>query len=123
MTTTNNYQKIYDRLKKNLKKYEEKFTVLSNTNNNYSLEGTYSERFEKNLWFGGVEIRKNYVSYHLMPVYMYKELSQTVPESLKKRMQGKSCFNFNTYSEELFNEIEKFTDKCYKEFVKRGDNI
>lgn len=34
------------------------------------------------LFLGSVEIRKNYVSFHVFLVYR------------KKRMQGKGCFNF-----------------------------
>jgi len=48
----------------------------------------------KPLFFGAVQTRKNYVSYHLMPVYVNPALLSTVSPELKKRMQGKSCFNF-----------------------------
>ena len=117
------FQLIFDRLKKIFKKYEKELSVIVDNNKSYSLEGPFSEVFNRTLWFGAIEIKKNYVSYHLMPVYMYKNLSESVPENLKKRMQGKSCFNFKTYNEELFKEMEKFTDKCFKEFKKRGDKI
>ena len=52
----------------------------------------------REVWFGAVGERKNYVSYHLMPVYAFPELLKKVSPELegrKKRMQGKSCFNFN----------------------------
>src|SRR4051812_40268504 len=48
------------------------------------------------LWFGGVEIRKAYVSYHLMPVYARPGLLEGLSDGLKKRMQGKACFNFKS---------------------------
>ena len=48
------------------------------------------------MWFGAVKIGKSYVSYHLMPLYMNARLTNTISPALKKRMQGKSCFNFKT---------------------------
>jgi len=34
------------------------------------------------------------VSFHLMPLYMSASLEKQIPPALKKRMQGKTCFNF-----------------------------
>ena len=39
---------------------------------------------------------KAYVSFHLVPIYMCPELQKSVSPALKKRMQGKACFNFTT---------------------------
>lgn len=61
------------------------------------------------LWFGGVRMGKNYVSFHLMPVYACPELLKGMSPQLKKRMQGKACFNFTTVDEELMGELEKLT--------------
>ena len=46
------------------------------------------------MFFGAVVTGKAYVSYHLMPLYTCPWLVKTVSADLKKRMQGKSCFNF-----------------------------
>ncbi|RJP60641.1 MAG: hypothetical protein C4543_04800 [Ignavibacteriales bacterium] len=123
MTSTNDFKIIFDRLKENFNKYDKELNVLKDEKENYSLEGFFSERFKKNLWFGGVEVKKNYVSYHLMPIYMYKDIVKNIPKNLKKHMRGKSCFNFKSYDESLFAEMEKFTDLCFREFKKRGDKI
>ena len=123
MPAEKDFKPIFERLKKNFKKHEKNLKVLADKENDYTLEGDYSEKYKKNLWFGGLQIKKNYVSYHLMPVYMYKDLAEEIPENLKKKMQGKSCFNFKKYDEDLFKEMEKFTDKCFKEFKKRGDDV
>ena len=61
------------------------------------------------MWFGSIQIRKNYVSYHLMPVYSHRELREKVSPGLAKRMQGKSCFNFKTPDPALFDELERLT--------------
>ena len=61
------------------------------------------------MWFGAIQIKKNYVSYHLMPVYSHRELREKVSPDLAKRMQGKSCFNFKTPARALFDELERLT--------------
>jgi hypothetical protein len=61
------------------------------------------------MWFGGVQTMKNYVSYHLMPVYSHASLAATIPPDLKKRMQGKSCFNFKAEDPALFEQLEALT--------------
>jgi hypothetical protein len=56
-----------------------------------------------------VEVRKNYVSYHLMGIYMNPKLEAKLSGSLRARMQGKSCFNFKEVDEALFQELGKVT--------------
>jgi len=61
------------------------------------------------MWFGGVRTMKAYVSYHLMPVYSHAALAATIPPALKRRMQGKSCFNFKVLDPALFDQLEALT--------------
>ena len=80
--------------------------LLRDEPGNYSL-ATHGVR-EKDgyrTWFGGAEIRKNYVSAHVMPVYIYPELLDGISPALRKRMQGKACFNFKTADDALFAEL------------------
>lgn len=58
------------------------------------------------------------MSSHLMPVYMCTELLNTISLELKKRMQGKACFNFKEVDEKLFQELAALTDKGYRRFKK-----
>ena len=53
-----------------------------------------------------VQINKNYVSFHLIGIYMNHTLQQDMSKELKSRMQGKSCFNFKVPDEKLFKELE-----------------
>ena len=53
-----------------------------------------------------------------MPVYMYPDLFDDISDVLRKRMQGKSCFNFNSSDKKLFDELAWFTRKSV-ERVKR----
>src|SRR5207244_11114176 len=57
---------------------------------------TKSDRIGRPLFLAAVQTRKNYVSFHLMPVYMCPDLVKTLSPALKRRMQGKACFNFTT---------------------------
>jgi len=52
---------------------------------------------------------KNYVSFHLMSVYASPELLGKTSPELKKRMQGKSCFNFKQVDKKLFSELKTLT--------------
>src|ERR1700712_2568775 len=62
----------------------------------------------KPMWFGEVRLGKAYASIHLMPLYMDDKLTASISPALKKRMQGKTCFNFKTLPEpELLAELEQ----------------
>ena len=70
---------------------------------------THPSKPGQSMWFGGVRQGKAYVSYHLMPVYTHPALLETISPALKKRMQGKSCFNFKVADAALFDELEALT--------------
>jgi len=44
-----------------------------------------------------------------MSVYACPQLLKGMSPELKKRMQGKSCFNFKEVDEKLFKELDKLT--------------
>jgi len=60
-------------------------------------------------WFAAIRMGKNYVSYHLMPVYMNPALQKHISPELKKRMQGKACFNFSEVDPALFRQLTELT--------------
>ena len=70
--------------------------------------------------FGGTEIGKRYVSVHLMPVYVHPTMLDGISPELRRRMQGKSCFNFRTVDEPLFTELEALIDAGAAQFVRDG---
>jgi len=60
------------------------------------------------------------VSFHLMPLYMNPMLTQTISPALKKRMQGKTCFNFKTRPEpEALSELTRLTAAGFKEWAEK----
>jgi hypothetical protein len=100
---------VFEQLKAILKPYAKNLTVTADTSAAYSIEGLHSEKYKKVLFFGAAQIKKNYVSFYLMPVYMFPELLKDISPELKKHMQGKSCFNFKKVEPELFKELTKLT--------------
>jgi hypothetical protein len=72
---------------------------------------TMVDRTGKPLFAAAVQIKKNYVSFHLMPVYVNPALLETISPSLRKRMQGKSCFNFTTIEPADAKELSALTKK------------
>ncbi|MEE4638142.1 MAG: hypothetical protein V2J42_05335 [Wenzhouxiangella sp.] len=75
---------------------------------------------KKPLFFGAVQVKKAYVSFHLMPLYVKPELLESVSPALKARMQGKSCFNFSAVDPALFEELEALTRAGYASYQEQG---
>jgi hypothetical protein len=60
-------------------------------------------------YIAGVRPGKSYVSFYLMSVYSSPELKASMSPELRRRMQGKSCFNFTKVDERLFAELADLT--------------
>ena len=84
---------------------------------NYHLEAPSILHRKKPLYFAGVRTGKNYVSFHLLYMYYNPAAKKALSPALKKRMQGKACFNFTAVDEDCFAELGRLiTDglKIYK---------
>lgn len=51
-----------------------------------------------------------------MPVYSAPELLESISPELRKRMQGKSCFNFKTIERQQVKELSALTKTGIKAF-------
>ncbi len=116
---TNDFISTFNSLKAILKKYENSLRVIADTNENYCLNAGYDEKRKVDIYFGAVQIKKNYVSFHLMPVYVNPALLEGISPELKKRMQGKSCFNFKAPDKILLTELSMLTKNGF-EFYKKN---
>lgn len=116
MSAKNDFPVVFEQLKNILRPYAARLTVKTDTSDTYYLDGPYNEKWKKELFFGSAQIKKNYVSFYLMPVYMYPELLNDVSPELKKHMQGKSCFNFKKVEPALFDELVILTRKGAEKF-------
>jgi hypothetical protein len=120
MSSKNDFPPVFEQLKSILKPYAETLNLKADTTDAYYLDGPYSKKWKKQLFFGSAQIKKNYVSFYLMPVYMYPDLLKDISPELKKRMQGKSCFNFKKVEPDLFEELAVLTRKSVEKFEKEN---
>jgi hypothetical protein len=114
------FETTFAALKNVLEPFERHFDVVKDTRSAYYLASkTAKTRSKAAIWFGGVEIKKNYVSFHLIPVYAAPYLVKDLSPSLQKRMQGKSCFNFTDIEPAHLKELDVVTKKGYAGFIKQ----
>ena len=100
---------VFQRLRKSLKRHERRLSVQTDSPTNFYLNSRKADAKGKPLFFGAVQLRKSYVSYHLFPVYLFPDLLDDISPELRKKMQGKSCFNFKQIDEDLFAELDALT--------------
>jgi hypothetical protein len=110
------FEMVFEQLKKVLQPFEPHLIVKDDRRDSYSLDAPYSEQYKKEMFFGAVRINKNYVSYHLMSVYIFPDLLDDVSPELRARMQGKSCFNFKRIEPQQLKELARLTRKGLARF-------
>lgn len=101
-------------LKAILQVYEAHMQIEANSDDNYYLNTKLLGPNKKPLYFGSVQIKKNYVAYHLFALYMFPDLIESCSEALKSKMQGKTCFNFKAPDAALFAELRDLTSRGYE---------
>lgn len=116
---TSDFAATFTALKPVLGKYEKRLSVKSDTPMEYTVLTKSASPFPQHkgqpMYFGSVRLGKAYVSFHLMPLYMCPLLANSIAPALKKRMQGKTCFNFKSLPEpELMAELKRLTAEGIK---------
>jgi len=114
------FSEVFDSLRSIMYPYASKLDCKVDSQNELSIDTRHVMANGNPLWFGGVQIKKRYVSYHLMPVYVNAKLLEGLSPELKKRMQGKSCFNFTTADPSLFDELASLTEAGFDDYADRG---
>ncbi len=120
MTRDNEFQQIFCQLKAILVPYASGLDLEKDTADNYYLNTRFILKNKSPLFFASVKIAKNYVSFHLMPVYMTPELLNDISPVLSRRMQGKSCFNFKKVDINLFKKLDVLVSAGYLQYQKKG---
>jgi tripartite-type tricarboxylate transporter receptor subunit TctC len=110
------HQEVYRRLRAILVAYEGRMPVLSDGPASYELGLPSTPDNRQGMFVAAARDGKAYASFHLMPVYAFPEMLDSVSPELKKRMQGKSCFNFSLVDEPLFTELEGLTARGIERF-------
>lgn len=118
MTTANDFEAVFVRLRQLLQDNTPGAYVGRNEPTNFVVYTNETENPKPWEWFGGVTMGRNYVSYQLMSVYASPVQREGMSEALKKRMQGKACFNFKTVDEALFAELAELTRMGWENYPK-----
>ena len=109
MADKSEFKQVFTELKSIFKPYAKKMDVAHDTDTYYLLNTRFIMKNKQPLCFGGVRLGKNYVSFYLMSVYASPDFMKNMSPDLKKRMQGKSCFNFKQTDQKLFDELKELT--------------
>jgi hypothetical protein len=103
-----------------LAKYAKYLSVKMDTPRNYVLASRSASPFPQHkgqpLDFAYIRIGKAYVSFHLMALYL-----APIPMSpaLKKRMHGKTCFNFESVpAPALLDDLKRLTEAGFNQWRK-----
>ena len=113
------FEAIFERLKAIFKPLEKDLAIKTDEPGKYYLVSKKPDEKKKEIWFGGVEIKKNYVSFHLVPLYFFPELLDGISPELKKRLTGKSCFNFKKPDGAVFADLENLTKAGFEMFKQK----
>ncbi len=114
------FDAVFAQLKAIIKPLESRLVLVKDEPGNYYLNTYHTRDDGYRFAFGAVQVKKNYVSYHLVPVYNHPELLDGISDGLRKRMQGKACFNFKTLTEAQLTELAELTRRGFERFEGEG---
>jgi len=122
MAMAGDFQVAFSELKHVFAKHLSCLAVKKDSATEYSLTSRAPSPFPQHkgqpMWFGSVRQGKAYVSFHLMPLYMNPPLLRAVSPNLKKRMQGKTCFNFKAVPEpELLKDLRQLVEAAINDWA------
>lgn len=108
------FQALFDRFKAMLEPYAATMHPADERPEMYGLDMAPEGQRDPTTWFAGTRLGKRYVSYYLMPIYVQPSLLDGISPELRRRMQGKSCFNLTKVDEPLLAELERLTATSYE---------
>jgi hypothetical protein len=127
---------VYDELSRRLARHEGEFRSTDNPTDantatsrkdpdavdpdSYLLLGAPTKKYPDGQMFASVRKGKRYVSYHLFSVYLEPGQLDGLSPELRRRMQGKTCFNFTKVDAALFDELDELTDRGRELYAERG---
>ncbi len=111
---------VFEELRKVMAPYAAKLVATRDDGQELYVDTKHVQKNKKPVFFGAVQLKKSYVSFHLMPVYMKPELLASVSPELQARMQGKSCFNFSSVEPVLVKELTNLCKAGYASYKEQG---
>jgi hypothetical protein len=120
MPDTKTFDVTFKTLRGILKPHSKRLLVQADTPKLYTLAlRDVTDRVGRPMFFGAVRKGKAYVSYHLMAFYGNPGLVKKLSPGLRKRMQGKTCFNFTTIHPDHVKELTAVTTRSVARFNKK----
>lgn len=120
MVDTPDFDEVFSRLREIMSGSAGDLVCTRDVPGDYYLDTHFLMKNKKRLFFGAVQTRKKYVSYHLMPVYVFPRLLDGISPELMRRMQGKSCFNFRFVDDGLFGQLARLTEVGLEQYREAG---
>jgi hypothetical protein len=114
------FELAFQGLRKILKPYDKKLRVIKDGPGVYVSESKSIRYLGKPVMFAAIT-SKSYVAFHLFPVYMFPALLKGISPELKKRMQGKTCWNFKKVEEPRFAELGELVEASFQRFAEVGE--
>ena len=112
MPNTDGLAATFAALRASLEPQAKRLTVTVDEPGHFELASpTMTDRIGRPLFCAAVKINKSSVSYHFMPLYGNMALRNRLSPALKKRLQGKACFNFTTVEPGQLKELAAVTKK------------
>jgi hypothetical protein len=120
MAGPGDFDEVFLRLRAILAGHAPPLVVNADSRLEYSLDLPGEDLPPPRRFVGGVRQGKRYVSFHLIPVYAFPDLLEPISPALRRRMQGKSCFNFGAVDGALFKELGGVTSRAVDRYMRDG---
>jgi hypothetical protein len=118
MPTTESFAETFATLRRILERHGKHLKVVVDKPGDFQLASpTLVDRIGRPLFAAAVQIKKNYVTFHVIGIDT-PELLKGMSPTLRKRMQGKMCFNFTAIDSEQARELAAVTKKSIERFEK-----
>ena len=110
----------FEGLRKVLRPYDKKLQVIKDDRLGYMSMSKSLRYLGKPVMFASIT-SKSYVSFDFFPVYMFPEMLKPISPELRKRMQGKTCWDFKKFEGPLFAELGGLIGEGFRRFAALGE--
>lgn len=111
---------LFPFLRQLLLPYREKLQIAHDDPGHFYANCAKPDAKGKPQFFAAVKTSGNKCLFHLMPVYDAPELLASLSPGLRKRMQGKSCFQFTTLDEAWLQELADLVARGAASYSRAG---
>ncbi len=111
---------VFDKLRRVFAPFAGQLVIATDEPEHFSLNTLHIMANQQPLFFGAVQVKQRYVSFHPMPVYAFSDLLDDLDERLRKRMHGKSCFNFTAIDETTLHLLHDLTRRGFERYQREG---